>query len=142
MRHQKDDLQFGDESEQRHLNQFSTLVGASLTKTPPFHPMDYTNDGNTIFVELKTRRIRHDQYPTALIGKNKIDFCSDETKTYYFCFCYNDGLYYIKYDPEVFKTFRVEEEYTRTPRYGCVNRPQTLVHIPHSHLTPLHGVSP
>lgn len=134
MRHQKDDLQFGDESERTNLPIVSTLVGASLFKTPPFHPMDYTNEDNTIFVELKTRRIRHDQYPTALIGKNKVDFCSDETKAYYFCFCYNDGLYTIKYDPEVFKTFRVEEDYFRSPRVGCVNRSQTLVHIPHTYL--------
>jgi hypothetical protein len=141
MRHQRDDLQFGDESERANLSRLSAFVNAPLQKTTAFHPMDYTNEGNTLYLELKTRRIRHNQYPTALIGKNKVDFCSDPSKTYYFCFCYNDGLYFIKYDPEVFKTFRVEEDYTRTPRYGCVNRSQTLVHIPHEFLTPLHDVS-
>jgi len=137
MRHQKEDLAYGGASEERHLATFSTFVGKGLQKTSTYHPMDYTDDGNTIFLELKTRRVNHDQYPTALIGKNKVDFCSDPTKTYYFCYCYNDGIYYIKYDPEVFKTFRVEEEYYRSPRAGCVNRPQTLVHIPHSRLSRL-----
>lgn len=135
MRHQKEDLQFGDASEKENLSVLSNFVAASLVKTPHFHPMDYTDEGNTIYVELKTRRVRHNQYPTALIGKNKIDFCSDETKNYYFCFCYSDGLYSIKYDPEVFATFRIEEDYYRSPRYGCINRAQTLVHIPHESLT-------
>ena len=140
MKHQREDLAFGAKSEIETLPILQTLAGSPLIKTAPFHPMDYTNEAMTVFVELKTRRIRHDQYPTALIGKNKIDFCFDPaTTTYYFCFSYNDGLYSIKYDPEVFKTFRVEDEYVRSPRYGCANIPQKVVHIPHEFLTKVNG---
>lgn len=143
MRHQKEDLQFGNESEQRNLEAFSTLVGASLQKTAHhYHPFDFTNDANTIFVELKSRRVESKKYPTALIGKNKIEFCSDLSKAYYFCFAYTDGLYYIQYDKKLFDTFRVEEQYYRSPRYGCINRPQTLVHIPSNLLLPLNTNGP
>ena len=134
MRTQSEDIAFGRTSEERNCSVISAFVGDALTKTSTYHPMDYTNDGNTIFVELKTRRVRHDQYPTALIGKNKVDFCSDPAKTYYFFYCYADGLFYVKYDPELFKTFRVEEDYTRSERSGCSNPSQRCVHIPHTYL--------
>lgn len=134
MKHQKEDIVFGNESEVKNLAILSTFVGSQLNRTKMYSIFDYTDESNTIFVELKTRRINHDQYPTAIIGKNKVDYCSDPTKKYYFCFCYNDGLYTIQYDPKVFEEFEVESNFYRSPRYGCVNRPQTLVHIPTSHL--------
>jgi len=144
MRHQREDLQFGNDSEKKHLSVFSAFVNKILLKTDTYHPMDYTDESNSVYLELKTRRINHNQYPTALIGKNKIDFCSDATKSYYFCFCYNDGLYAIKYDPVLFGTFRVENDYYRSARYGCENRAQTLVHIPSERLTKIElpSVSP
>jgi len=135
MRHQQEDLAFGNESEQKNLSTLSSFVGRPLQKTPDFHCFDYTDNGNTVYLELKTRRLRHNQFPTAIVGKNKVDWCRDPAKTYYFCFCYNDGLYTIRYDPEVFKTFRVQTDYVRSARYGCGNPVQTVVHIPYSHLT-------
>jgi hypothetical protein len=137
MRTQKDDLAFGAKSEEATLPILQNLVGSPLVKTNDFHPMDYTNEGMTIFVELKTRRVKHNQYPTALIGHNKVRFCFDPNVSYYFCFSYLDGLYYIKYDPALFATFRVEEDYLRSERIGCETRPQRIVHIPHTYLLPV-----
>ena len=80
------------------------LVGSSLVEDQnPYATFDFHNEGKTIYVELKTRFIAHDTYPTALIGANKVRFCSDPNKTYYFVWAYTDGLYYIKYDPTVFE---------------------------------------
>ena len=92
--------------------------------------MDYTNETNTTYVELKTRRIRHDAYHTALIGANKIAFCSDPLKTYFFVFCYLDGIYYIKYDAAVFATFERSDNYYRGARPDCSNSVQSVVYIP------------
>lgn len=93
--------------------------------------MDYTNLGRTIYVELKTRRIKHDQYPTAIIGLNKLKWCQrDPTKEYYFVFCYTDGLYYIKYDDTVFNEFERNLEYYRGERDDCINTAQSIVYIP------------
>jgi hypothetical protein len=134
MRHQQDDLLFGGASETRNINTLSTFFGTILNKTAANHTFDFTDEARTIFVELKTRRINHNQYPTAIIGKNKIDFCSNPDTRYYFVYQYNDGLYYIEYDKDLFATFDVESNYYRSPRRGCINHPQTIVHIPHTSL--------
>lgn len=135
MRHQREDLEYGHTSEANVHPQLEALVSRPLQRTSHFHIFDYTDDGNTVYLELKSRRVPHNRYPTALVGKNKVDGCKDTTKDYYFCFQYEDGLYFIKYEPSLFDTFRVENDYYRSPRYGTVNRPQTLVHIPVERLT-------
>lgn len=135
MRHQREDILFGGHSEVNNLNALETHFNTKLKHNGTFHCFDYSNEGQTIFIELKTRRVKHNQYPTALIGKNKVDFCKDPNIDYYFVFCYSDGLYYLKYDKALFDTFKVEDDYMRTYRLGCVNNPQRVVHIPHQHLT-------
>jgi hypothetical protein len=84
-------------------------------------------------VELKTRRIRHNEYPTALIGKNKIDFCSDPTKSYYFVYSYKDGLFAIKYNKDLFDTFETSA-YKRGDRDDAPAIENVVVYIPHQHL--------
>jgi len=137
MRHQQDDLLFGGASEKRNINILSTFFGTLLNKTPATHVFDFTDEAKTIFVELKTRRVNHDQYHTAIIGKNKVDFCNNPNTRYYFVYQYNDGLYYIEYNKELFDTFDVETNYYRSPRRGCLNHAQTIVHIPHTSLKPI-----
>jgi hypothetical protein len=81
-------------------------------------------------VELKSRRIRHDKYPTALIGLNKVEACNDENKDYYFVYCYDDGVFYIKYDKETFLKFERNYEYRRGDRSDCYNYASKIVYIP------------
>lgn len=135
MRHQQEDILFGGHSEVSNLKTLETHFKTNLKHNGTFHCFDYSNDSKTIFVELKSRRIKHNQYPTAIIGKNKVDFCKDPNIDYYFVFCYSDGLFCLKYDRELFNTFKVESDYHRTFRLGCVNNAQTIVHIPYQHLT-------
>lgn len=134
MRHQSEDILFGGHSEVNNLSILETYFQTKLKHNGTFHCFDYSNDSRTIFVELKTRRINHNQYPTAIIGKNKVDFCNDPNVDYYFVFCYSDGLYTIKYEKELFNSFKVETEYMRSYRTGCVNKPQVVVHIPYQYL--------
>ena len=66
---QSADLEFGTRNEDVIKNQIEAIVGTPLIKQGGYSIMDYTNDIKTIYVELKTRRIKHDAYPTALICK-------------------------------------------------------------------------
>jgi hypothetical protein len=133
---QIDDITFGEASEQNIQNQLQQFLAEPLQRQGGYSLMDFCNEGKTVWVELKTRRIRHNQYPTAIIGRNKINFCSDPEKKYYFVYAYTDGLFYIKYDKELFDTFEVGD-FQRGNRPDCYNGPSTVVHIPYSHLTPL-----
>jgi len=127
---QKNDIIFGEKSEGTLLERIEGLIGQPLARQGGFNIMDYTNANKTVYVELKTRRIRHDAYSTAIIGKNKILFCSDPSKEYYFVFSYLDGVFYIKYDAQLFSSFEVQNDFYRGEREDCVNRAQCVVMIP------------
>lgn len=132
---QSADLAFGTRNEDTIKNQIEAIAGTPLIKQGGYSVMDYTNDAKTVYVELKTRRIKHDDYPTALIGANKIEFCSDPTKNYFFVFCYSDGIYYIKYDASLFNTFERSDNYYRGERADCINNAQSVFYIPIGRLT-------
>ena len=132
---QSADLAFGTRNEDTIKNQIESIAGTPLIKQGGYSVMDYTNDAKTVYVELKTRRIKHDDYPTALIGANKIEFCSDPTKNYFFVFCYSDGIYYIKYDASLFNTFERSDNYYRGERADCINNAQSVFYIPIGRLT-------
>lgn len=76
----------------------------------PYSPFDYETEDKEVFIELKSRTFAHNKYPTTMIGQNKVN-CAKAypNKTYYFAFAFTDGLYWIKYDPEVFKSFQVKQ---------------------------------
>lgn len=131
---QKLDLAFGLKNEHTVLESIEGMVGTKLNHHRDYSVMDYSNESKTIYVELKSRRIRHNAYDTALIGRNKIQYCTDPNKAYYFVFSYTDGLYYIKYDRVLFNTFRTDNEYYRTERGDCKNNAQSIIHIPVKHL--------
>ena len=128
------DLSFGLSSEQKHKKTLETFFGCGLTKTSNYALMDFTNEAKTIYLEMKTRRIPHNLYPTALIGKNKVDFCKNSKADCYFVFVYTDGLYYIKYDPTLFDTF-VCEDFERGMREGGIQPKQLYYYIPHTALS-------
>ena len=128
------DLRMGDFNEINCHSVLETYCGDRLVRQGGYNVMDFANDNKTIYVELKSRRIRHNQYPTAIIGGNKIDFCSDANSNYYFAFSYSDGVYAIKYDSELFNTFERRNDYWRGDRYGIANRAQDVVFIPIEHL--------
>ena len=98
------DVAFGEQGEikilpklKRHFND------ASITKTSAkYCPLDFTSECGTIY-ELKSRRIRKNAYPTTLLPLHKVR--SDDQ---YFLFSFLDGDCYIKYDPELFKTFATQ----------------------------------
>jgi hypothetical protein len=105
----KDDVGFGTNNEQRHFGTIEKFLGCGIVKAPnAYATLDFWNDKKTIYAEMKSRRIYSTQYATSIIGKNKLDACdADPTKQYYFFYVYLDGVFYIKYDKELFSTFEI-----------------------------------
>lgn len=61
---------------------------------------DFKNEDETIFYELKSRRIHHDKYDDIMMGLNKFEYClNNPTKEFIFLFLYTDGLYQWKFRP-------------------------------------------
>jgi hypothetical protein len=135
-----EDLNFGLKSEEKNKATLEAFFGKGLKKTGTYDPMDYTDEAQTIFIEMKTRRVNHNQYATALIGKNKVDFCETSNATCYFVYVYLDGLFYVKYDKALFDTFECAD-YERGWREGGIQPKQLFYFIPHQHLTALSSVS-
>lgn len=133
---QKADLIFGAGYEETLRPSIEKIAGCPLIRMGGYSIFDYANSINSVFVELKSRRVKHDDYPTAIVGLNKIRVaCEDPTKIYYFCFNYTDGLYYIKFDKTLFSSFESNKGYWRSDRDDCVNYAQNIVYIPVGLLT-------
>jgi hypothetical protein len=133
---QRNDIQFGTASEIANLDLLQNFLETTLERKGGYAIFDYENPTKTVFVELKSRRIAHDKYPTAIIGANKVAACDDECQ-YWFAFCYTDGIYVIKYEKMLFDGFERNNSYLRGERSDCYNREQSVVYIPVEHLTKL-----
>lgn len=139
---QSEDIRFGESSEVKVMKELETMLGEPLTRHGGFSIMDFSNSSKTIYAELKTRRCGYGTYPSVLIGANKVDFCKDPSKEYYFVFCFSNGTYYIKYSDIVFKTFKRDNCFVRGSRTDCEDKQQAVLHIPISLLSPLSSSAP
>lgn len=125
----KGDLEFGTKNEENVHSTLENVFKKTLIRRGGYSTFDY-DDGQTFFVELKTRRINHCAYPTSLIGANKVAIAANNpSKKYWFCFSYLDGLYGIEYNKELFDTFD-HSAYTRGARDDCANNVQYCYFIP------------
>jgi hypothetical protein len=133
---QKNDIAFGEKSEMTNLEVLQEFLQTKLERKGGYSVIDFENPAKTIMVELKTRRIPHDRYESALIGCNKIAF-AEQMKDIecWFAFCYTDGLYVIKYERELFEEFEISHSYKRSDRADCNNHEQSVVYIPVKHLS-------
>ena len=135
----KEDINFGLTNEQKVIPSIESFLKTELKKDPnPYSIYDWWNETKTVFVELKSRRNTHNQYDTTIIGENKIKMCINPDVNYYFVFLFTDGLYYIKYDKEIFKNFTIEKDLRIKYRYdvGQVEF-KKVVHIPYKLLNKL-----
>jgi hypothetical protein len=134
------DRAFGAEGELNVGESLNRQFNTTLERRGGFYTFDYGGTlptGRTIELELKTRRIRHDQYPTTMVGRNKIEYCSNANTDYYFVFNFSDGIYYIKYDKALFASFECRNDFVRSQRSDCPNPVQSVVYIPNNLLIPL-----
>ena len=134
----KSDYAYGVNNEQQAKSKLDVFFNTKLIHRGGNATFDYDNWSN-VFVELKSRRIRHDQYDTAIIGANKVESAiKNSQNTYWFCYQYEDGLYGIKFDAEKFSKFE-RRMYSRGSRYDKNDRPQLCYFIPTKELTNLSG---
>ena len=103
------DLKFGLEKENENYEIIKNFFNCGeLNKTSKYGIIDFYND--THYIELKSRRINYNDYNTSIIGKNKIDYFKKLKKECYIIINYLDGLYYIKYDDNIFNNFDIKNE--------------------------------
>ena len=97
--------------------------------------IDFFNDDKTIYVELKARRLKHNQYETVMIGQNKIRYYKNlKGSSCYLCFKYIDGLFIIKYDKELFKTFKTNTIKINFRQDVGRDEFSDVLYIPYKHL--------
>ncbi len=63
------DLSFGKDNEIRVKRRLECLFGP-LQDTKPMDEFDFKNDG--FYIELKTRRVTKNKYPSTMVGENKV----------------------------------------------------------------------
>mgnify|MGYP006160766375 CR=1 FL=1 len=124
------DLQFGEQHE-NHVKQLLEHHFGDLHKTTKYHAFDFINDKYVI--EVKTRRIRHNQYKTQIFGENKLRAGAkylQEGKQPIFVFNCTDG---------VFCWYQSKDDIVQTAMGGRSDRGKqerhSQAHIAVSHLT-------
>lgn len=91
------DYEFGIHQENIVLPTLKKQFGDDLTKTTDrYAPFDFENA--TSVIELKSRRCNHDTFSTVMVSQKKIKDAQNEQRDVYFCFNYQDGIYYFKVD--------------------------------------------
>jgi hypothetical protein len=139
MRTFKEDYETGLANERNQKAFLEDWFGTGLTKdTNPYSAFDFYNDTKTVYVELKTRGINHNRWPTALISTYKVEFAKqglkdDPSKRYFFVWIYKDGIYYLPYDEERWASFE-RGQFQRNDRADRIEVPCDTVYIPHQAL--------
>ena len=97
--HLQRDLQFGIPKEEELLPLMKETFDDTIKRTTnPNFVFDY--EGDNCYAELKSRRIRHNQYEDIMIGKNKLDFALKCGKEVFFCYNLIGGKYYYQFNKE------------------------------------------
>jgi hypothetical protein len=133
------DLAYGTSNEVPTKSILESFFNTTLKQRGGYSVFDYDNvdEGQTMFIELKSRRIPHNLYPTSIIGANKVWTASQNPdRTYWFCYKYTDGIWGIKYDRKLFETFD-RSDFSRGERSDFHNHPQECYFIPREHLIPI-----
>lgn len=153
MIHQNADLQYGYERENINHNKIESLLGCKLKKLGKYDIMDWVeesqegDDSPPWYVEQKARKMDYAyllenytsptlQYPSALIGKNKIDYMKEKGNGLV-VFDFKDKIMYWVFNEEEYKKMEIEKTFVRGARLGYVDKPHPVVHIPCSLLQEL-----
>lgn len=114
----KKDLKYGEEQEDIIKPQLESFFNKSLIKNKnKYGTIDFYNVEKDIYIELKSRRINHNQYKTLIIGHNKIKYLGNlNIENKYLVWNCKDGLYYLKYTDNLLKL--KPRLFKRNDRYG------------------------
>ena len=84
-----------------------------------FYPYDFEGMKNGTSIELKSRRVKKNTYPTTIIPVCKV---RNTSKKQLFIFNFTDNCSYIEYDAEVFSKYKIAD--VTTERWGVVDNPK------------------
>ena len=107
--------QFGDINETSFYNLLKHNGIVNITQTDKYSPYDFKIKlgDKIIYIELKTRTIKREQYDTTILAVNKVIFFNDipkRNKVFYGIFGFitetkEMEYYYIKYDTDLFNSY-------------------------------------
>lgn len=118
------DLRYGFQKEDELFNIIKKL-DPNIIKTDDWSHIDYESDNSVI--ELKSRRINHNQYETALINYCKIEYMLNSNKKSYIVYNYLDGIFYC----EVNKEFLNKCHYNPNYHLHRENKTSKVLEIPY-----------
>lgn len=99
------DITFGSLSESQVLPILREFFKEDLQHIQEkYSVMDFESEKS--FFELKSRNVKSSAYKDTMVGMNKIKFAKESTKPCYFCFKFQDGLFYWKYEADKENEFR------------------------------------
>jgi hypothetical protein len=120
------DYTYGIDKEQSLIKELSKEFGDLKKQSNKYSLFDFYN--NDCFVELKSRRCRHNTYPTTMVGNNKLNYAKKNPEVkYIFAFNFEDGLYYHVID--------ITKEYIIREGGGFGRAIKPYVYIPIEELT-------
>jgi len=125
------DYVFGKTEEERVLMKMCRFFNEEIKPTSKYCKWDFESDA-TIY-ELKSRKVNSKTYDEVLINYSKIQPIH---KPQYFLFNFIDGLFYIKYDEELFTNFELKL-FKREGRTDCKDKADVCCYIPNKYLTKL-----
>ena len=124
----KDDYDFGTQKEDDITTTLNKFFNDELIK-PENKKSKYDFKGKETYYEVKSRTNKYDEYPTTMIAQNKI-----LTGNQIFVFNFTDGIYYIKYDKEIFDKFE-KKLFKRSYRPDIKTFESLYIYIPIEQLT-------
>ena len=118
------DYKFGIENENKIIVDLNLYFKDVISKTDKFCKYDF--ESNKAIYELKSRNNNYKTFDTTLIPFDKI---LKTTKIQYFIFSFFDGLYYIKYEKDLFDCFDLMP-FQRHQRSDYVDMKKLYYYIP------------
>ncbi len=119
------DYEFGKECEKKIFPIIKDFFDDEI-KESTYRYCTYDFKGTKNNYELKSRNNKHNTFNDTMISKYKIDNLKGNT---IFLFNFIDGLFYIKYDKDEFKNFKLEN-FVRNRRVDYNDIKQLYYFIP------------
>jgi hypothetical protein len=119
------DYKFGKSMEKKLIEKIDQYFNDSVKEEEnEFSKHDFK--GQTYTYELKSRNCKYNTFPTTLIPFDKV---IPNKPNQIFLFNFEDGLYYIEYNEELFKTFSLKT-FVRKQRVDYYDKPKLYYYIP------------
>ena len=103
------DIDYGLKNEKICINKIEKYFNQQLVKLDYYNDFDFTNNDNSILIELKSRRCKISDYNDSMISISKLNKTKKIIKTkgnkrieiYFFFYFTNNDLYFWKYDEKI-----------------------------------------